>query len=228
VRLQFGDCTLDSDTREITRRGKSVHVEPKAYQLLELLLDSRPKALSKDELLDALWPRTFVSEPALSRLVSLLRDALGDGTKEPRLIRTVHRFGYAFCGDVERIAGPSPRSGGDGLHCRLLMGDRQVPLTEGENLIGRDPDSAVWIDKASVSRRHARIRVGNDTAILEDLGSRNGTSVNGSRIESPTTLATGDSIKVGATTLVFRASRGLGTTASEISSHVSGPAGRRS
>jgi DNA-binding winged helix-turn-helix (wHTH) protein len=227
VRFQFGDCALDSETREVSRRGKLVHVEPKAYRLLELLLEARPRALSKDELQSALWPKTFVSELALSRLVSILRDVLGDGTKKPRLIRTVHGFGYAFSGEVTEAAARPPRRVATTFHCRLVMGERQVPLVEGENLIGRGPEAAAWIDKASVSRRHARIVVGKEAAILEDLGSRNGTYVSGRRIDSPTKLSSGDSIRVGGTTLVFRASRGLGTTESEISSRVSGPGGRR-
>ena len=78
VRLQFGNCTLDSDTRELWRGKKAVHVEPKAYRLLELLLAARPRALSKDDLQDALWPGTFVSERSLARLVGVLRDCLGD------------------------------------------------------------------------------------------------------------------------------------------------------
>ena len=100
MRFQFGDCTIDLDTRELSRAGGPVHVEPKAFQLLELLLASRPKALSKDELQDQLWPKTFVSERSLARLVEVLRDCLGDSAKESRYIRTVHGFGYAFSGEV--------------------------------------------------------------------------------------------------------------------------------
>jgi len=103
------------------------------------------------------------------------------------------------------------------------MGDRQFALPEGENVIGRDPAASVWIDKSSVSRRHARVLVTAGAAILEDLGSRNGTYVAGKRIRSPTKLSTGDSIKVGVTTLIFRSSRGLGTTESAISSQASEP-----
>ena len=93
---------------------------------------------------------------------------------------------------------------------------------EGENLLGRDPAVIVWIDLASVSRRHARILVAGGTATIEDLGSRNGTSVRGRRISSPTRLESGDRIKIGATTLVFRRSRRLGTTESEVSPRSSG------
>ncbi len=215
MRLQFGDCTLDLDTRELTRKGKPVHLEPKAYRLLELLLASRPKALSKHELQDALWPKTFVSERSLARLVEVLRTALGDSAKKPRYVRTVHGFGYAFCGEASEQRGSTSRSGAD-LHCRIAWGDREVALGEGENVLGRDPEAAVWIDLNSVSRRHARILVTRDAATIEDLQSRNGTYVGGLRIAQPTPLSNGDRIKIGAASLIFRSFRGLGTTQSEV------------
>jgi DNA-binding winged helix-turn-helix (wHTH) protein len=214
VRVRFGECTLDSDTRELSRGGRPVHVEPKAYRLLELLLAVRPKALSKRDLQEELWPKTYVSERSLARLVADLRTALGDQASNPRLIRTVHGFGYAFCGDVASI--DRVRRSND-FHCRLSWGDREIALEEGENVIGRDPDVAVWIDLNSVSRHHARVIVTDGVARLEDLGSKNGTVLNGERITSEVPLANRDRIKIGAASLVFRCSRRLGTTESEMS-----------
>lgn len=63
--VAFGDCVLDSDTRELTRAGQPVHLEPKAFTSLELLIAARPKAISKAKLQDALWPETYVSERSL-------------------------------------------------------------------------------------------------------------------------------------------------------------------
>jgi DNA-binding winged helix-turn-helix (wHTH) protein len=216
VRVQFGDCTLDSDTRELSRGGEPVHLEPKAYRLLELLLAARPKALSKRDLQEELWPKTYVSERSLARLVADLRVAMGDRTPTPRLIRTVHGFGYAFCGQVAGAA-RRPRERSSDFHCRLSWGDREIALVEGENVLGRDPDVAVWIDLNSVSRHHARVVVTDEVALLEDLGSRNGTLVNGERINSPRPLSNGDRIKIGAASLVYRCSRKLGTTEAELS-----------
>lgn len=216
MRFQFGDCTLDLDTRELSRGGGSVHVEPKAFKLLELLFAARPRALSKDELQDRLWPKTFVSERSLARLVEVLRDCLGESAKSPRYIRTVHGFGYAFFAEAAHAAArPAPR--GRAFHCRVSWGDREVALVEGENVLGREPTVAFWIDLNSVSRRHAKIVVDGGTATIEDLGSRNGTHVNGKRIDAPTRLASGDKIKIGSASLVFRSFRGLGTTQSEAS-----------
>jgi DNA-binding winged helix-turn-helix (wHTH) protein len=214
MRLEFGDCTLDMDTRELSRGGEPVHVEPKAFKLLEVLLAARPKALSKEELQDQLWPNTFVSERSLARLVEVLRVCLGDSAKQPRYIRTVHGFGYAFSAE----AAARTRTGSR-FHCRVSWGDREVALSDGENVLGREPTVAFWIDLNSVSRRHARIVVADGAATIEDLGSRNGTFVNGKRIEGPTKLANGDKIKIGSASLVFRSFRGLGTTQSEVSGH---------
>ena len=70
MRLRFADFAFDSDTREIFRGGKPVHVSPKAFALLEALIEKRPKAISKDELHRRLWPETFVSEANLPNLVA--------------------------------------------------------------------------------------------------------------------------------------------------------------
>jgi DNA-binding winged helix-turn-helix (wHTH) protein len=221
VRIQFGDCTLDGDTRELTRCGKPVHIEPKAYKLLEILLGSRPKALSKDELQDQLWPNTFVSERSLARLVDVLRDCLGDEARNSRYVRTVHGFGYAFCG--EAVAEKSPRSSEAAdadFHCRVVWGDLDIALVEGENILGRDPSATVWIDLNSVSRRHARIVVRGGSATLEDLKSRNGTYLDDRPVEAPSRLSNGSRIKIGAAKLVFRCFRGLGSTQSETSSEL--------
>jgi DNA-binding winged helix-turn-helix (wHTH) protein len=214
MRLQFGNCSLDFDTREVTRKGKPIHLEPKAYRLLELLLASRPKALSKAELQDFLWPKTFVSERSLARLVEVVRSALGDSARKSRYIRTVHGFGYAFSGEATESRPATGRHKTE-LHCRIAWVDREVALVEGENILGRDPDAVVWIDLNSVSRRHARILVTRDTATIEDLQSRNGTYVGGLRIAAPKPLANGDRIKIGAASLVFRSFRGLESTKSE-------------
>jgi pSer/pThr/pTyr-binding forkhead associated (FHA) protein len=91
-------------------------------------------------------------------------------------------------------------------------------LTEGDNLLGRGPDSLVWIDDESVSRRHARIAIRGGSALLEDLGSKNGTYVGGRKISAPTALRDGDEIRIGPQTLKFRVFQGAGPTRSDLSS----------
>ena len=87
---------LDLDTHELVRAGTPVSLSPKAFQLLGILVENHPRALSRTELQDRLWPGTFVVEKNLTNLVSEIREALGDDPAHPRFVRTVHRFGYSF------------------------------------------------------------------------------------------------------------------------------------
>ena len=79
-----------------------------------------------------------------------------------------------------------------------------VPLQAGENLIGRTPDATLFVDSPRVSRRHCRILVTQGRATIEDLGSKNGTYLEGSRLEGSSALADGDQITVGPTVVTFR------------------------
>jgi DNA-binding winged helix-turn-helix (wHTH) protein len=215
MRLSVRDWVFDSDTREVIRAGNGVPFSPKAFALLELLIRRRPKAVSKAEIHEHLWPGTFVSPANLANLVVELRSGLGDDARHPKILRTVARFGYAFAADAARS--PDRPSGRPApFACRLLWGPREIALEEGENLIGRDRESVVWIDDASVSRRHARIAVDGDGATIEDLGSKNGTFLRGRRIGKPVPLADSDPIKIGPASMVFRQFRKTGSTASTI------------
>jgi DNA-binding winged helix-turn-helix (wHTH) protein len=198
MRLQFEDCVLDLDTREVRRGGRLVPLSPKAFNLLELLASHRPKALSKEEIHRAIWPDTFVTETNLANLVVELRDGLGDDAHASRIIRTVPRFGYAFSADAraeEDAAVEGKPVATD--QARSVWRRRVIALGRGENLIGRDRAAAVWINEESVSRRHARVLVREDGAFLEDLGSKNGTFLNGSAISKPTCLEDGDEFTLG-------------------------------
>ena len=216
MRLASGDWTFDSDTREVIRRGAAVPLSPKAFDLLELLIRRRPKAVSKADIHEHLWPGTFVSAANLANLVGELRAALGDDARASRILRTVPRFGYAFAADAavapEKASARSPAP----FACRLVWGPREIALDPGENLIGRDHDSVVWIDDASVSRRHARISVDSSGATVEDLGSKNGTLLRGRRIEKPARLADKDAIKIGPASMIFRLFKRTGSTASTV------------
>jgi DNA-binding winged helix-turn-helix (wHTH) protein len=205
MRLSFGDCVLDLERRQLVRAGRDVHLTPKALDLLALLVAERPRAVAKAEIRDRLWPGTFVSESNLTTLVTELRSALGDAARSPRYLRTVHRFGYAFCGSAAELPERSPAGRRRGPHFTLEWAGGEVSLRDGENLIGREEGAAAWIESASVSRRHARIVVSRGTATLEDLGSKNGTFVRGQRLSSAVALANGEEIRVGVVPLRFRA-----------------------
>jgi DNA-binding winged helix-turn-helix (wHTH) protein len=204
MRIRFGECLLDSETRELSVRGETVHVQPKAFQFLELLLENRPKAVSKSQIHEKLWPGTFVSDSTLTSLLVEVRDVIGDEARRPLYVRTVHRFGYAFCGSAQEVR--EAVSSGPALNrsCWILRARKRTALEPGETVIGRDPGAGLFIDDPSVSRRHARIVVTGDSATLEDLGSKNGTHLGDRRIEAPVPLDDGARIRIGTVALTFR------------------------
>lgn len=205
MRIRFGDCVLDSDTRQLFVGSEEKHLQPKAFQFLELLVQNRPKALSKTAIHEKLWPGTFVSDGTLTSLLAEVRDAVGDRARDPRFVRTVHRFGYAFCGQAQEVREAAAESlRGQKAACWLIRGRRRYALAAGETILGRDPGAAVFLDDASVSRRHARIFVSDSGATLEDLASKNGTHVGEKRVASPEPLSDGDRIRVGSVTLTLR------------------------
>ena len=201
MRVRFADCAFDNETRQLVVGATRRDLSPRAFHLLELLIEARPRALCKSQLMERLWPDEIVSESSLPRLVAELRSALSDDAKIPRFIRTLHTFGYAFCADAANDAAPSASVSPP---CRLIWGDRHIPLMPGENIVGRDAEARVAIDLGRVSRRHARIVVGEERVVLEDLASKNGTFVAGRRVANPVDLKDGDEIGVGPARLIFR------------------------
>jgi predicted ATPase/DNA-binding winged helix-turn-helix (wHTH) protein len=139
-RWTFGDFVLDLDARELVCAGRPVSLSPKAFQLLGQLVTCHPRALSKTELQDRLWPGTFVVEKNLTNLISEIREALGDDPATPRFIRTVHRFGYAFRATASIESGDSDI----GPHHNL-----PAPLT---NFIGRDREIAELLQLVPAAR----------------------------------------------------------------------------
>jgi hypothetical protein len=159
--------------------------------------------VAKEEILERLWPDTFVSDASLHNVVAEIRAATGDAPRAPRYIRTVPRFGYAFHGDA-RLASTSDITKASAPGPRLVSRSGEWILSEGATLVGRDRECAVRIDAPNLSRRHARFVVAGNEATVEDLGSKNGTQVNGQRIKQLVELKDGDQIQVGSLILTFR------------------------
>jgi DNA-binding winged helix-turn-helix (wHTH) protein len=197
VRLRFGECVLDTDRRELTRAERPVALSPKAFRLLEVLAERRPNAVAQSDLRRLLWPDALAGGTRLARLAGEVRAAIGDTGGEERVLRTVHRFGYAFVAEAMDEAPPGRAA------CALQMGAQQVPLAAGENLIGRGASALVSVASSRVSRRHARILVAEGRATLEDLGSKNGTYLGSRRVREPIELKDGDHITIGPVVLVF-------------------------
>jgi hypothetical protein len=193
----FGEFRLDPQRRQLFRGEQMVHLTPKAFELLSALLEARPEAVAKADLEFRIWGQIHVAETSLAGLVAELRAALGERPRDSQFIRTVHGFGYAFCGlEPESPAASDPFRVGD-LVYRIAWARREVSLRLGENVLGREPDAVAWMDSPTVSRRHACIRVSTEGATIEDLGSHNGTYVRGEKVTEPVPLRDGDEIRLG-------------------------------
>jgi DNA-binding winged helix-turn-helix (wHTH) protein len=212
VRVQFGEFVVDAGTRQLTRNGLALHLSPKAFDLLVILVRQRPKAMSKEDLHGLLWPKTFVSDASLAMLVAEVRAALGETAKQPGALRTLHRHGYAFQAaalELPAVNATDNEPAGaidETMAYWLVSAGRQIALAPGDNIVGRDPKARVWLDSPSVSRRHARIRVEGGRAILADLDSKNGTFVGDKKLdEAGQLLDDGDELKFGSVGVTFRA-----------------------
>ena len=151
MKMTFGPWALDTDRRLLTRGGNPVSLSPKAFDLLRLLVQHHEKAFSKAELHQHLWPDTFVSDGSLTILIAEIRDVLDDDAEQPKYVRTVRRFGYAFCGPVAnaentKLVAPRRSNGW------LIWGDKSIELAEGETLLGRATDAQIRFDVPGVSR----------------------------------------------------------------------------
>jgi hypothetical protein len=176
-----------------------------------LLVEARPKALAKDILYRALWPDTFVVEANLSNLIGEVRATLGDSAQQPRFIRTLHGYGYAFTAGTE--SGHAASEIGGAAPAYLVTADgKAVPLRGQEILVGRMPEAEVRLDVPGISRRHARVFRCADGIMLEDLQSKNGTFVCGQRLTAPRVLTDGDEVGFGPVRVTFRMVSTEGTT----------------
>ena len=209
MRVRFGDVELDSDSRQLRRAGREVHLSNKAFDLLALLLARRPAAVPKSEIHQHLWHDTFVSESNLPTLVAEIREAIGDDARRSQFVRTVHRFGYAFQADTVE---PLDQSADAAAAAWLIGAATRFAVVRGDNILGREGAGVLALDSPTISRRHARLTVGADTATVEDLGSKNGTYVNGTRVTSSMVVADGDVVRVGELVFTFRLARPVSST----------------
>jgi Tol biopolymer transport system component/DNA-binding winged helix-turn-helix (wHTH) protein len=100
---QFGDVSVDPGRMAVWKSGQAVALEPKAYDVLILLLQHRDRLVSKDELLNTVWKDTFVTPNVLTRAIVQLRKAIGDDAQEGRYIETVAKRGYRFVAPVSLV-----------------------------------------------------------------------------------------------------------------------------
>lgn len=218
--MRFGSFELDAARRQLFRDGHELHLTPKAFTLLATLIDGAPRVMSKAELHERLWPNGLVTDATLVGLIKEIRRVLSDDDDEAPIIRTAHRVGYAFDAKLTKLAPPRQ------VVCWLLAFDRRLPLVAGENVIGRDPEAHACLEHSTVSRRHARLIVHETGASLEDLGSKNGTTLNGERLAKPTTLRNGDRFFCGQVAVAYFESTAGVPTATQINVIDGAPARR--
>ena len=215
--LTFRDLSFDAAARRAARGGRELKLTRKAFDLLAMLVERRPEAVSKDDIHARLWPDTYVAEITLHSLVSEIRRAIGEDSNDPQFIRTVHGFGYAFIADSDgEQPVPTTRRRVRGW---LIWDHERLQVFDGENVYGRGDVDVVELPSTTVSRRHARISFDDDPWI-EDLGSKNGTFVGENRITSRVRLNDGDRVRLGSFQLTFRVAQPPDATATQSTSDI--------
>jgi len=196
-----------------------VILQTQPFEILVLLLARAGQVVSRDELRQRLWPDgTFVDyDRGINTAIRKIRHALGDDAATPRFVETVVGKGYRFVASIESRSAAShvhdstveatnrPADGSPRPFPRYFItrGKQELMLEVGETLLGRDPAAGVCIDHPSVSRNHAVLTIG-EKLLIEDVGSsRNGTFLNGRRVQGPVKIDHGAIIGLGSITLTF-------------------------
>jgi DNA-binding winged helix-turn-helix (wHTH) protein len=202
--FHLGDWLVEPTLDRISRGADVVQLRPRAMDVLARLAVAGGKLAGKRDLIDAVWRTEFVSEHALTQVIAELRAALGDDARNPTYIENIPRRGYRLVATVTPVAESLPPVHEASLPFKLQGSDGDHPLTQGANVIGRTSDADICVDRTEVSRCHARIFIEGITATIEDLGSKNGTYLNGELLQRPAVLSNGDEIWIGRSVARFR------------------------
>src|SRR5690606_26108746 len=138
--FQFGEFRLDRDERQLSHSGTPVSLPPKALKLLFILVENSGRIVEKNDLMEQIWPDTFVEDGNLAYTVKRLRKALGDDTGNPTYIETVPRRGYRFIAKVSELERPSGYQTED--QRPLIASNREI---ERETRIGNRSSQLVWL-----------------------------------------------------------------------------------
>lgn len=214
--IKFAEFELDLAAYVLRRPHGPLRLEKLPMEVLILLVQRAGTLVQRSEIQAMLWrPDVYVEhDSAINTAIRKIRRTLGDDAENPRFVETVVGKGYRFIARVESDGNPQAQS--TASHARpsarwqhvfpsyaVTRGKQEFILEAGETVFGREPTAGVYVDHPSVSRRHACISIGSQGAVLEDLKSRNGTFVNGRRIEGPTKIDHGVLIGLGPITLTF-------------------------
>jgi len=108
LKYQFSEFEIDLNQQELRRLGEAIHIEPQVFDLIVHLVRNHERIVSKDELIETIWNGRIISEAALSSRINGARRALGDNGNDQALIRTLHKRGFRFVGDVQAIDAGAP------------------------------------------------------------------------------------------------------------------------
>jgi len=136
---EFGEYRIEKTERLLTHLGEAVPLPPKAADVLIALLESNGNVITKEQLMQRVWPDTFVEEANLSRNVFLLRKALGDTRTGDKFIETIPRRGYRFVGPVSKTS--------EGETIQLIAAERttsRVVVEEEVDTSGNLPNVRAW------------------------------------------------------------------------------------
>ncbi len=195
--FQLGSWMVEPTLDRITCDGREVRLRPRAMDVLTALALAAGELVSKRSLIDEVWRTEFVSDHALTQVIAELRAALGDSAGSPTYIENIPRRGYRLVASVTPVVESAASDHCVSVPFKLETDNGSQSLTQGQNVIGRTGEADISLDKTEVSRCHAMITVQGTTAVIEDLGSKNGTYVNGRRLDGPATLNNGDEIWIG-------------------------------
>src|SRR3954467_11912029 len=210
--FRFGPFELDVGAYVLRHQGDAVKLERIPMEVLILLVERTGTLVARTEIQTRLWDvEVFIEhDAAINTAIRKLRRALRDDAATPRFVETVIGKGYRFIGPIEHSAAeprPLPRYS-------LTLGNRDIVLQVGDTVLGRDPEAGLVIQHPSVSRRHARISIDSKGVMVGDLGSRNGTFLNGQRIETPIRVDRDAVIAVGAVTMTLTVDHAAASTKS--------------
>lgn len=195
--FHVGPWVVDTHNGEIRDGDRVVRLRPKTVALLVFLARHPNRLVTRQQILEALWPDVVVGDASVTVAAGKLREALGDSSEHPTFIETIPRRGYRLIARVSGLDEATTAPAGEPSRFWLMGRELRFVLVEGENVVGRAADAHIRIPSNRVSRRHARIVVDGDSVTVEDLGSKNGVFVGEAQVNEPTRLAHGDELRLG-------------------------------
>src|SRR5262245_7908687 len=152
--VTFGEFRLDARNEQLWQGEQTVTLRPKAFAVLRHLVERRGQLVTKQQLLDAVWPGTFVTDAVLKDSVRQVRDALGDDPTSPQFIETAHRRGYRFIGRISEA--PTARSDSGTTRAAHFVAPAPPLPPQPVRVHGRETELATihrWLERALAGER---------------------------------------------------------------------------